>query len=218
VWKQSNTEGSAGPGAALLLGSYRRSLLRTKGVSEGSSRTENVAGVEVTVVVDPVIVYFGADKDVSPHVVADAAADMHEPLIAVKASRATSRVIATRELTVEDYALASDAGHEVGAGFLTQAGREYYIEVVKNGTKLLIAVIEPLPGSGRDFCVEADAILENDVSAEAGVVSALLRWWQISQGGSVVLGGESGAGAQGQVNLLGVGASGKQKNSTRGCD
>jgi hypothetical protein len=155
------------------------------------------------VVTDEIKMCLGPDEKAVPEIVTDAAANVGQQVIAANVY-GTGQISAITESVVETDTLAADACHELGAGFLAQSGNIYGVDVVKNGTKTLVAVIESLLGSNCNFSAEADAVLENDIGAEAGVRSAFLRWRQISLGGGVVLGGENGAKTDGDVNLLGV--------------
>jgi hypothetical protein len=139
-------------------------------------------------------------------------------MVAAHVDEATRWVTAIPVRIVEPYAFTADPAEELGANFVSEPGREYGVEIVKNRAKVLVVVIEPLFGSDRNFSVEADSVLENDVGAETRVGSPLFSWRQINLRGAVVLGGEYGAVTDGNVNLLSMRKTGKQKNGTRGCN
>jgi len=193
-------------------------LLGTEGVADRSAHASNVVGTELGIVMDKIQVCLRPDEKAVPEVVTDAAVHMHQQVITADVGGATRWVTTITGRVVETYAFAADPAHELSTDFLTEPGREYGVEVVKNGTKFLVVVIKPLFGSDRNFSVEAEAVLENNVGAEAGVGSPLFRGRQVNLRGAVVLGGEYGAVTNGNVNLLSMGETGKQKNCTRGCD
>ena len=96
----------------------------------------------------------------------DAGTNVHQQVIAFEIGGATSR--AGTGWTIEVDVFSANTSHEVGAGFLTKAGREYGVEVVKSGTKSLVAVIQSFAFPYGDLAVEAEVILENLVGAETG--------------------------------------------------
>ena len=181
----------------------------TEGVADRSAHASYVVGIELGIVVDPIEVCLGADEKAAPEVVTHATACVHQQMVAAHVEDTTRRIIATTVRIVETQAFAADSGHELRGNFVSEAGRKYGVEVVQDRTEGLVVVIEALFGADCDFSAEAEAVLENDVGAEAGVHSSLLRGGQISLRGAGVFGGQNGAVANGNVNLLSAGETGE---------
>lgn len=59
-------------------------LLRVEGIADGGADAKNVVGVKfVGVIYDAIVMSLGADKEVSPYLVLDAATNVHEEMSAV---------------------------------------------------------------------------------------------------------------------------------------
>jgi len=107
-------------------------VLIAKGVADGSANTEDVVGVEVSVIVDVavvldvVVVNFGPDKHVLPEIVAETGAQLLHEVIGADVVRVTrggsSRLVKPRVRS-------ADAGGKVKASFLTQARLVEQVEI-----------------------------------------------------------------------------------------
>lgn len=91
-------------------------------------------------------------------------------------------------MVIEKYGLSPDPGHDFGVSSFGHVRGKYTVEVVKNGTVFLVAVIEMLLVAVGKFSAIAIAVLKNPDDAEAGIKPALLRRGKVTLGSSDVLG------------------------------
>jgi hypothetical protein len=176
--------------------------------------------VELDIVLDVIVVNFGADKDVGqavPNVIADPTAKVFHEVIAAGVVDAAGDV--TRGQEIESGAGDANASKEIEAEFLAHTGLEERVDVGEDrAIGLAVARVVGLMISPSGFCVKAEvAFLEADVvTAYADVSSAFLRGWHEVNGVAVGGGRHEGATADHDVHLLCGSEAGKQKNSTRG--
>ena len=136
-----------------------------------------------------------------PHVVTDAAAEVHLKVVAARVIVARETAGAIRE--IEASALASDAAKEIKTDLLAKAGLVHGVEVVQDGTKGLTArsavcSLGSLPGRLK---VEADALVEDDIRADGWVEASFFG----AEAGTEAAGsgGHHRAAAERNVALLG---------------
>src|SRR5208282_3324880 len=187
-------------------------LVWTDGVTDGSSDAEQVIGAEVVgVVVDPIVVGFGAHEKVIPHVITDAAADINQKVMAAVVTGAEVDATPSLLITVKASALQADAAHEIEADFLADTRLVYGVEVGDDGTKGLSAIsaVGCLAGSPGSFKAESDALVEDDVGADAGIQAAFFG----AKAGDVAARprGEKSAEAEHGIALLGRGKRGAEE-------
>jgi hypothetical protein len=122
-------------------------------------------------------VSLGPDKDVSPYVVADAAANIDQKVVAAGVAGAEIDAVAGWLVTVEAGALPADASHEIDAHLLAQVGLVHAVEVKKDGAEGYAKPgVISLSRSPRSLKVEADSFAEDDVPADAGVQASLFGY------------------------------------------
>jgi len=151
---------------------FAGNLTRSEAVADGCRGAANVVGIELRVVGNYIKVDFGTQKEASPEIVADAAADVGHEVIGVDVSGAGKiRGVADAEMVVENYGFKAHAGHKLGFGFFARGNHVEGVRVGENGTEILIAVVETLLGSDRDFQVDAQAVvlLEQNIAGEGGI-------------------------------------------------
>ena len=204
--------------AACFVFGLARGSAPTEGVSHRDSGAKQVIGVELKVVLNMVVVNFGAHKKVVPGVVAEARAQVLHEVISADIAGADRGKAGCVSRQVKPVAREADAAHEVQAGFLAQLRLEEGIDVGQDGPVLFIAVVVALFLPPRNFDVEAEAVPEKDVGLDAGIDSTFFRWRRSRQGRSAGAGGEGGPAANGKVNLLGMSENGGQQDSAHGCD
>jgi len=151
-----------------------RVLLGTDGISDGGPHANDVVATEfVGVIQDVVEVGLRAEKKVSPYVVADAAANIDQEVVAAGVIVAGETVGAIRQ--IESSGLPTDAGHEVRADFLADARLVHAVEIKQNRAERLttgsaISSLTPFPTTLKG---EADAFVEYDIRAHAGIKASL---------------------------------------------
>jgi len=135
---------AASSDAALFFGEPLLGKLKTlsDGESDRGSQPQNVAGVELVVVDDPVVVRLRTDEEILQEVVAQAAPDVKQQMGAVNRDRAGGAA-ASPELVVEDQGLGANAGHDITFGLVGKIMGVDAIHIVKNGAETLKAVVEP---------------------------------------------------------------------------
>jgi hypothetical protein len=195
--------------AAFIPVTRSRRLLRPDGVSDRRSGAEDIPRVEVVIVVDLVVVNLGTNEEVSPNVVADASADVHQEMVAADERIAGKAVGAERK--IEPGVLPAESRHQVGADLFAQARLVHGVEVKQDGTVGLVleadyavSRIDSLAGPPRNFAVKADPVFHDHVGAEARVESALFRLGS-SQRGAARGGRHQGSEPEHGVELLGLG-------------
>src|ERR1700757_2822385 len=94
----------------------RASLLRTKGVADRGSDAKDVIGMEFEIIMNVVIVGFGADEEGSPDVIAHSYTGVHQEMRVVDVGGAAATIVAIG-LLVKHQGLAADSSHEVAANF-----------------------------------------------------------------------------------------------------
>ena len=119
-------------------------------------------------------VSLGADKNVPPHVVADAAANVYQEVVAAGVAGAEVDAVAGRLETIETSGLPPDAAHEIKAGPLAHAWLVQAVEREQNGaegdTKSRVVSLSPSPCRLK---VEADPFVEDYVAADARIQASL---------------------------------------------
>ena len=196
------------------------SLSGNKAVSNGRAGAANIVGIELRVVGNYVEMDFRTDEETPPKIIADAAADVGHEMVGAKRRCARRKIsTASAEVVVEDYIFHAQASHKLGFGPLAGWSHIDRIDVGEYRTKILEAVVKPLSSSDRDFRVYAEAVLpsEKNISADAGVQSALFRWRHEPLRGAIGCGGINGTGAGREVNLLGMDKSSDRKEQTYEC-
>jgi hypothetical protein len=195
---------------------WKPDLFGNEDVSDGSAYAEYVIGVELRVVLNVVVVTFGAHKKVAEEVIADAASDVfHEVVTAGEVD--TSGSVAGGQL-VEEIAGDADPSGDIEAELLRQFRLEESVHIGEDGAVVLVAVVAGLFISPGSLDVEAEAMLEaDDVDADVGEKAAFFeRGMEIHQIAGFI-GGLEGAPADSDINLLRMSEGGKQENAS-GCD
>jgi len=194
-----------------------QTLVGTDGVPDRSSCAKHVVVAEdVGVVVDVVEVNLGADKEVSPDVVADTAADIHQEVTGAHKILAAKSAGTIRQ--IEASALPANAGHEIRADLLAQFGLVHGVEVRDDGTIGLSArsAVGSLARSPCSLEVEADALVEDYVGADTGVEASFFRTkasiWVARSGRRENVAAEHG------VPLLGRGKLGEEQEGEKRCE
>jgi len=119
-------------------------------------------------------VNFRPHKQVLPHVVADSTASIDdEVVIGVKAG-AEIHAIAGSRIAVKASALHSDTTEKVETDFLAEAGLVDSVEVSDDWTIRLAEIIS-LAASPGSFKTKSDALLENNIGANARIKTPLFR-------------------------------------------
>jgi len=153
-------------------------LVWTDGVPDGGAYSNHVIRTEVGgIIYDVIEVSLGPDKDVSPYVVADAAANIDQKVVAAGVAGAEKDAVASGLVTIEACALPADASHEIDAYLLAQVGLVHAVEVKKDGAEGYAKPgVISLSRSPRSLKVEADAFVEDDVRADAWVQASLFGY------------------------------------------
>jgi len=183
----------------------RRWLIGADGVPDGSSYAKHVGGAELILIDDVVVMRFGADEDLAPDVVTNAAANMDEEVIVAGIAGAEIDAIRCGNISVEAGALPADAAHDVGAELLAESGLEDRIEVIQDWPVRLTtiaAAVYALAGSPSHFKVEAKPAVEDNVGTHGGVKATLLCDGWVGETGRVVRGRHQGTEAEHGVGLL----------------
>jgi hypothetical protein len=183
------------------------------------SGAEDVVGVELEIILNVVVVNFGADKDVRhtmPNVVANAASELFHEVIAADVTRtaksATDAAARAHSRQIEAVAFNAYAGGEVEAEFPGKLGLEETIYVGENRAVGFVTIVGGAFISPSSFCIQAVAIPQKHVDTDAGKDSAFLLWWNESFRGCAVLEGEERAATHSNIDLLAMSESGKKKH------
>jgi hypothetical protein len=198
-----------------------KSLVVADGISDGSAHAEYVVGAEhVGVVLNVVVVNFGAHEKVVPHVVADAAAQILHEVITGGVVDATGEVAARGGVGhIEAGAGDADAAKEISADFLSQLGLEQRIEVGEDGTIGFVAEVARLTRSPGSLHIEAEAPLEADnISADAEIRATFFRNVAIGQRSAIGRGRYQGAAKEHNVALLGGGEVAREQQGEDRCE
>ena len=153
----------------------------------------------------------------SPNVVADATANVDQKVIAAAIAGAEINAIAGRLVTIEASALPSDAAHEIEAGLRAQLRLVHAIQGkqdrAEGNAKSGVISLASLPGSLK---IEADALVEDDISADAWV-EATLFGYEATTPGYGARGrprGHDRAASEHGISLLRLGETGQTEEST----
>ena len=188
------------------------------GVSDRDAYAKHVVGIETLIVLDVVVVAFGAHEDVGqvvPNVIAEASADVLHEVIAAGEVDASGNAAGAKD--VEAVAGDADTGKEVEADFLGHFGLEEDVYVGQDGAVFFVAKVVCLVIPPGGFDVKAEAMFEgDDVSSEAGVDATFFG--RRLEGHDVAGRGErlEDVAADQDVTLLSRGEIGEQNNGTRG--
>src|SRR3954471_15008359 len=147
-------------------------LVWTDSVSDGSSDMDKVAGSEIRVIVeDLVVANLRANEDVSPDVVADPRPQIHEEMLGALIAGAKIDAVAGRRVAVEASGLPANATHQVKTGFLAELGLVNPIDVEQDGTERLSAAAAVLPLACLPSGIEpeAEAVVQDHVAAKVHV-------------------------------------------------
>ena len=146
-------------------------LVWADSVADGCSDADDVVVAEIdSVVHDVIVVSLWADEDVSPEVVAEAAANINKEVVAAVVAGAEIDATAGIRIAIEAGALPADAAQEVKAYLLAELGLIIAVECKDNrAIRNAQASIVPLAASPCGFKGEADPFVKNDVSADAGI-------------------------------------------------
>jgi len=141
-------------------------LLGAEGVADGGADSDHVVRVELDIVLDVVVVNLGADKDLSPNVVANPGAKMFQEVVAVGVVDAAGDV--ARVCQVESVAGDADAAKEIQANLIAQARLKESVHVREDGAKHFITGIVRLMDSKGGFDIEAETFVAkaHEVSAD----------------------------------------------------
>ena len=155
--------------------SWLRELVGTEGVADRCAEADQVVGMELGVVLDVIVANLGTDKNVTPNVVADAAAKIFHEMIAAGVVDAAGDI--TRGRQIESSAGNADSGNQVEAQFLAQTRLEKRVDVGQDGAVGLIAVVVCLSRPERCFGAKAQAPVAeaNQVAADVDVAAAMFR-------------------------------------------
>jgi hypothetical protein len=169
--------------------------------------------VELVIILDVVVANLGTDEDVAPNVIADTAAKVFHEVIAAGVVDAAGDV--TRDREIESGAGNADSGEQVEAKFPAETRLEKCVEVGQDGAVGLIAVVVRLPLPKGSFEAKAKTAVPeaNEVTADGDVAAAFLRRLLEVQASGGWGGGDEGAEAHSDVNLLSMSESGKQSNA-----
>jgi hypothetical protein len=189
-------------------------------VTDRDGGAEDVVGVELKVILNVVVVNFGADKDVRdavPNVVADTTAELFHEVIAANVAGApkgaTNAAARVHSRQIEAVAFNAHAGGEIEAEFPGQLGLVETIHVGEDRAVGFVTIVAGALISPGSFCIQAIAFPQKYIDTNAGKDSTLLLWWNESLGGSAVLEGEERAATNGNINLLlAVGETGEKKH------
>ena len=150
-------------------------LVWTDRVTDRSPNAKQIVGAEsIHVIHDVIVVNLGADKDMVPDVVAYTSAKIHEEVTGADEIVTAERSGAVGE--IEASTLPSEARHQIQADLLAELGLVHGVKVADDGAKGLASrsAVRTLACSPSGFKIEADAFVEDDVGAEAGIQAALL--------------------------------------------
>jgi len=190
------------------------------GVPDWGPYADNVVGAEVgSVVYDVVEVRLGPHKDISVYVVADAAANIHQEMVAAGVAGTEIDAVAGRLVTIEASGLPADAAHEVGADLLAQAGLVHAVEVKQDGAegyaKSRVISSARFPGSLK---IEADVFVKDDVSADTWVQASLFGYHTTTYTARGRPRRQDRTEAEHGVSLLRVGEGAEQEKRTEWCE
>ncbi len=138
------------------------------GVSDRSSHSNDAVIAEVGgIVEDVVVVNLWADKYVIPHVVAQAATNVYEEVVAATETGTKVEAACGVYQSVEARALPPDAAHEIGAELFAQLGLVHAVKVQNDGAERLAAgaTVFSLAGFPGGLEVKAQTIVEDDIGA-----------------------------------------------------
>jgi len=159
---------------------------------------------------------FRADKEVSPYVVAYAAANIHqEAMFAVEAGTEIDAIAGVGVL-VEASALPADAAHKIEADLPGKVRLIHGVKVGQDGT-VGLPTLSPIGSRGAPpgrLKVEANALVKDDIGADAGVKASLFR--TAGRFGARP-GGQKRAAAEQGIGLLGRGKLGQAEDSEQRC-
>jgi hypothetical protein len=192
-------------GTTKVVPSQRSVETAADGIADGSSDPHYIVGAEVGgVIYDVVEMRLGSDEHVSPDVVANTAADVHQKMIAAVIAGSEIDATAGGLIAVEASRLDADTTHQVEANFLAELGLIQAVEIKQNRTvRNAESGIVSLAGFPGRFKVEAYALLEDDVATDAGVQTALFRHKATTLNAVVRSWRHDGAEADHGVALLG---------------
>jgi len=187
----------------------QRLLWTPDGISDRRSHVNDAVGVEVGGVIEDVVVAdLGADKGVVPHVVLEAAAKVHQEVVAAGEARAEVYATGAAVVTVVADALPADAAEKIDCHPFPYSRRVHGIEVQEDGAKRLTAgpaviSLGRLPGGVK---AETNTPVENDIGADVWVQASLFR----TEAGSAVARSrrQERAEAEHGIPLLGLGEAG----------
>jgi hypothetical protein len=146
-------------------------LVWTDGVADRGSNPDDIVRSEVGgVVVDHVVVRFGADEDVAPDVVTDAAADIDQEMVGTDVVGAAYKV-APVGTTVEASALPTDSSHQVKTCLLAEPGLVHAVEVKQDRAEGYTTwpAVGCLPSSPRGVKAQTDTFVEDYVETNIGI-------------------------------------------------
>src|SRR6266446_5862277 len=192
-------------------------LVWADGVADrGPCAKHVVVAEDVSVVIDVVVVNLGTNKNVSPDVVADAAADIRQEVTTANEIVAGKTVRAVGQ--IKTSTLPADASHEVQADLLAHLGLVHDVEIRKDGTIGLSAgsavrSLAPSPGSLK---VEADAPVEDYVGTETWVEASL--FWTEASGCVARSRRQESVAAEHGVPLLRRGKLGEEQEGEHRCE
>lgn len=158
--------------------SRSQTLIVADGISDRRAHTEDVVGAKhIGVVLNMVVVNFGANKEMVPDVIAETGAKILHEVIAGGVVDATRKVAAGSGIRhIETGAGNADAAKKIEADFFAELGLEERIKVGQDGAVGFVAEITRLTRSPGCLHVEAEASLEaNNVSANAEIRATLFR-------------------------------------------
>jgi hypothetical protein len=118
-----------------LFSDLKRQALAAERIPDRNSSSQEVAGVELGIVYDVVVMHFGSYEEFLPEVVAQVSGGIHQEMRAVDVDNADSTAgSASVEVVVKNHGLTTQASHKVGSEFVTDLPLEHRIHV-KAGRK-----------------------------------------------------------------------------------
>ena len=142
------------------------------GVADRGAYADDVVIRKVGVVIyDVVVANLRADKDVVPHVVANAGTHVDQEVVAALEAGAEIDTTGGRRVAVEAGALKADAPQKIESDSFAQLGLVHAVEVEDDGAEGLTAglAVSTLGRSPGGFKIEAHALMEDDVEVEIGI-------------------------------------------------
>jgi hypothetical protein len=200
-------------------------LLPANCVSNGSSHAEEVVaaeapGINVVVILNVVVVNFGANEKIVPGVIADSAPEVLHKMMVARVIYATGKITAGGGIgDVKACAVDADAAEQVKPDLLSQLRLIERVEVGKDRPIGLIAKVACLAGPPRGFDHESDSFLEADgVPGDVKISAAFFRDISQSQLTGAGCRRHDRTRAEHYVALLGSGKVAREEKTSKQCE